>query len=446
MTDLPILILLLLLIALLFRVDFVFYIVYLTVGIYLWSIWYTPRALRWLTVKRRYSSHAYLGESTTITLTIENRSRLPIPWLQLDESVPVQLQYGSRLSQAFRLSGRSSKTFTYKVRSMRRGYYQLGPAQVTIGDLFGFKESRLRIMADFLTVYPKIIPISRFGTRAKLPFGTVRCQQRLFQDPSRPVGVREFRNGDAIKHLNWKASAHAGSLLVKAYQPSMLLESMIFLNLNISDYSSRMRIDGPEWAIVVAASLAAYLVDNRQSVGLTTNGADPLAIQRGIQEGHPVFDESSGRLTMGLNEEIGAGEIATVTRSDVPIPRPIPPNNGRTQLMAILESLARLEPAKSSTLASWSTTASTGLNWGITLLIISPAADLDACRAIHGLARRGFNPTLVIIEPYTDFQAILKRSRPFGIPAVHISTERDLRLWLLPSSSPMPASPALIRR
>jgi len=446
MTDLPILILLLLLIALLFRVDFVFYIVYLTVGIYLWSIWYTPRALRSLTVKRSYSSHAYLGESTNITLTIENRSRLPIPWLQLDESVPVQLQAGRKVSRAFRLSGKSSKTFTYEVRSMRRGYYQLGPALVTIGDLFGFKESRLRITADYLTVYPKIIPISRFGTRAKLPFGTVRCQQRLFQDPSRPVGVREFRHGDSIKHLNWKASAHTGSLLVKAYQPSMLLESMIFLNLNASDYSSRMRIDGPEWAIVVAASLAAYLVDNRQSVGLATNGADPLAVQGGIQEGHPVFDESSGRLIIGLNEGAGAGENAMVSGDNVPIPRPIPPNSGRTQLMAILESLARLEPAKSSSLANWSTTASTNLSWGITLLIISPAADLDACRALHGLARRGFNPTLVIIEPYADFQAIINHSRPFGIPAVHISSERDLRLWLLQSNSPLPARPVSIRK
>ena len=61
---------------------------------------------------------------------------------QLNESIATGLRGGSQMKQAFTLGGRSKKTFTYDIRAMRRGYYQLGPGQITAGDLFGFKENR----------------------------------------------------------------------------------------------------------------------------------------------------------------------------------------------------------------------------------------------------------------------------------------------------------------
>ena len=136
--------------------------------------------------------------------------------------------------------------------------------------------------------------------------------QRLFEDPARPMGIRDFRSGDTIRQINWKASAHTRQLMVKTFEPAISLETAVLLNLHAPDYTFGNLQDTTEWAIEVAASLAAHLVNQRQSVGLITNGIDPLASQ---QRG---FDETTGRLLRPSQAEIQS-------RPEAFIPAAIPP-------------------------------------------------------------------------------------------------------------------------
>jgi len=48
------------------------------------------------------------------------------------------------------------------------------------------------------------------------------------------------------------------------------LTAVIFISLDAAAYSRHLRVAASEWAIVVAASLANYLVGQRQSVGLSS--------------------------------------------------------------------------------------------------------------------------------------------------------------------------------
>ncbi|MEW5988685.1 MAG: DUF58 domain-containing protein, partial [Chloroflexota bacterium] len=275
MGDLPLFILFFLLVALLLRVDFIFYVVYVCLGVYAWSRWVTPRALRGLAVERQYQDHAFLGESVPVTVCLRNQQRWSLPWLYLAESIPPELRTGEReTSQVISLRRREVAAFTYHVQAGRRGYYRLGPLRMTAGDLFGFAEQHAGLSPHYLTVYPRLIPIGRLGLPSRLPFGTVASQQRLFEDPARPVGVRDYHAGDSLRQMNWKVSAHAEKLLVKTFQPAISLETAVLLNLRLDDYANRY--DGPEWAIEVAASLASHLISQRQAVGLMTNGTDPL--------------------------------------------------------------------------------------------------------------------------------------------------------------------------
>src|SRR5690606_39006774 len=115
MGDLTIFIIWLLIIAAFLRVDFIFYIVYVVAGVYLWSRWYAPRAFRNIRFSRSFTERAFLGERITVTLTLENKSRLPIPWLQAAESVPPQLGAGRTPSIALSLRGKESTTFEYQI-------------------------------------------------------------------------------------------------------------------------------------------------------------------------------------------------------------------------------------------------------------------------------------------------------------------------------------------
>ncbi|HMT21093.1 MAG TPA: hypothetical protein PKE20_07610, partial [Promineifilum sp.] len=202
------LLLLLLGVAFLLRVDFIFYILYVVTGVYLWSRWYSLHVLEKLEASRRYRQRAFLGESVDVMLTLTNKSRLAVPWLQFQESVPPELRLQATTSRVVTLRGRETVHYSYQVKAMQRGYYQLGPLRITSGDLFGLARQRFGTLpADHLTVYPRIISLTQLGLPSRLPFGSIASRQRLFEDPARPMGVREFHSGDSLRHMNWKASA-----------------------------------------------------------------------------------------------------------------------------------------------------------------------------------------------------------------------------------------------
>jgi uncharacterized protein (DUF58 family) len=427
-TELLILILLLIAVALLVRVDFIIYIAYVLAGVYALSRWYVPRSLARLSVVRRYHGRAFLSEPAEIEVCLTNRSRLPIMWLQLVESVPPELRAGPSINHVIHLGPRATRRFKYPVRAMKRGYYRLGPLNMIAGDLFGFQESQASLQPDYLTVYPRIIPLDQLSLPSRLPFGTVPSRQRLFEDPARPHGVRDYRLGDSLRLVNWKVSAHSDELLVRTHQPAISLETAILLNLNTNEYSPRFRQDGPEWAIVVAASLASHLVTQRQAVGLVSNGADPLRRRDAKGDGAAQYDESSGRLSLSTSSETADGPNLHAP-PDYLLSDPIPPKPGREHLMQILERLARLEGIPTSEFAPFAFQATQRLNWGVTLMVVSPGADEQLNGALHRQVRAGFNVVLLVIEPYTDFATIRERARLLGFRAYHIPDRRSLKHW-----------------
>jgi uncharacterized protein (DUF58 family) len=417
--DITVLILILLAIAFLLRIDFIFYIFYICIGLYAWSRWYPGWALTRLNIWRDYNDHAFWGEPVTVNVRLQNKSRLPLPWITISESQAVELAAATQMSHVTALRSKETSVFSYEVRAWRRGYYKLGPMRLSSGDLFGLAAEKVgRYPADYLTIYPRITPLSQMGLPSRLPFGTIASRQRLFEDPARPAGVRDFRSGDSIRQINWKSSAHTRQLMVKTYQPAISLETAVLLNLHQDDYQRENRANHIEWAIEVAASLAAHLIDQRQAVGLLTNGVDPLG---GGETA--VFDEESGRL-------VRASMDNTATPS---LPLVIPPRPGRANLMKILERLARIEAAKTISFIHWTPAACVNLSWGITILALTPRGDEAVCQALHRLVRTGFNPILIVIEPDANFGLVRERARRLGFTAHNVSQRGHLSQWQQPA-------------
>lgn len=423
MSEFLALVLALLATAFLLRIDFIFYIVYVCLGLYLWIRWYTPRAFNRLQGRRRYPQRAFWGELVTVEVEIRNNNRLPLPWVEVSETIPPLLRVGQEIQAATSLGGRSTAVFHYQIKTSRRGYYQLGPTRLASGDLFGLLPIQQGyVPADYITIYPRLIPLTRLGLPARLPFGAIPSQQRLFADPTQPIGVREYRSGDSMRRINWKVSAHTRDLMVKTYQPAISLETAVLLNLHLSAYRRKERYSTIEWAVVVAASLAAHLSDRRQPVGLISNGIDPL--QAMDPDAALKFDVESGRLQRHASDSTGSKVL--------PMPPPLPPRPGRAQLMKILEHLARLEAAETVSLTQWLPQATLPLSWGVTLLVVTARGDVETCQALHRLVRSGFNPILITIEPDYNFGEVRQRARQLGFRAYNVARERDLDQWKRP--------------
>ncbi|MGC8780021.1 MAG: DUF58 domain-containing protein [Anaerolineae bacterium] len=391
MWEIPLLLLILLLIAILLQVDFVFYLVYVLAGSYLLARWWTGRSLPRLQVRRRLTDHIFPGETTRVEIEIKNTSWWPVPWLRLEESAPLAVAAGPAVRQVVSLGPKGRLAVHYDLIGRQRGYYPIGPAAMTVGDLFGFAEVQGRLEAlDHLTVYPRVIPLTHVDLTSRSPHGSLASQQRIFADPTRVIGKREYRPGDPLRTIDWKSSAHTNALQVKQYAPAVSLIGVIFLELSARAYTTQLRYGASEWGIVVAASLASYLIEQRQAVGLGCNGVDTLSgVERWL----------------------------------------IPPRPGRVHLMKLLEWLARVQTADLAPLADWLPTAALGLGWGTTVIIVCPTGDEATCRAAHRLLRAGLNPVLAVIEPHGQFGVIRERARRLGVAAHLVASEADLKRW-----------------
>jgi uncharacterized protein (DUF58 family) len=418
------------LLAIVLRVDFVFYVVYVIAGIFAWSRWLPRHHLRHILVDRSYDDHAFLGEPVTVTIRLQNRTRFRVPWFQFDESIPLGLRVeGNEPQRALTIKGRESVAFSYEVQAYRRGYYRLGPLKTKFGDLFGFTGEEAEFPPTYLTVYPRITPVTRLGLPARMPFGTVASNRRLFEDPARPMGVRPYRSGDSLRQVNWKVSARQESLLVKTLEPAISLESCVLLNLNASDYGSKSRYYATEWAVEIAASIAAHLIDRRQAVGLATNGADPL-LATGSSDGELVFDKESGRLQM--RTEIPQDTEWKLGHPVGPaahlMPPSIPTRGGRAHLMKVLELLARIESDETVHFPSWIPSATVGLSWGVTVLVITPLGNLEVCQALHRLVQAGYNPVLLLVERRVPLGQVRERARRLGFSAYELTDRGDFEI------------------
>ena len=382
----------LVLVAALMNDDFALTLIYLLVGAFALGTWWSRRSLKQLEARRELNSHAFLGETVKIKLQVDNKGLLPAPWVGLRDSLPLALGGIQPFQRVTGFGAHEAAQFEYSIEARKRGVYPVGPLTISTGDLFGINDSAQKeIPQQIITVYPKIVPLANVKIPSRSPQGTMRHHQPLFEDPTRVFGKREYVAGDSLRRVDWKSTATTGQLQVKIFEPSISLETLIFLNLNAEDYNFHGRIDSTELGIVIAASLASWVIEKRQSAGLRINGRDPLAA-----DGLPQF---------------------------------LPPRKGKGHLMRMLESLARVEMTHETSLAAMIQRERYLLPWGTTLLVITGQVQDDLLNELYLARRSGQNALLILAGTVSHVKEIQRRAAFFGIPALSIAKESDFDIW-----------------
>ena len=201
------------------------------------------------------------------------------------------------------------------------------------GDLFGLhRRFRLETKPHFVLVFPQVVPLRGYDLASRRPIGEVRLTHRLFEDPTRIAGVREYQQGDPLNRIHWRATARTGALHCKMYEPSCIAGITLLLDFHKEVYTVRREPQRSELAITAAASLASAVYQMGQQIGLVTNGRD--AADRIQQEGyrHEFRTRSLALDTARMRD-----------RSDRLRPVVVETRRGPEQLVRILEALARLE-------------------------------------------------------------------------------------------------------
>lgn len=379
--------LILLVIAVVLKIDLFFTVVYLFAGVYILSRFWSQRIKANLHVERRFTDHVFSGDTVTLDLVVKNKGWLPIPWIVATESLPSELT-PPMPSELLRLHGFGERHIPYSFMCRHRGYYPLGPLKVATGDLLGIMPRiNQTLEKQYLTVYPKIIPMEQLGLPTRSPLAVLASRSPLFEDTSRVMGVRSYQPGDSQRSIHWSASASAGELLVKRYQPAIARETLICLDLNSDDYTQRY--GSTELAITTAASIAYHIiVRERQAVGLATEAnVSGLGTQRYY----------------------------------------LPPRLERGHLIQILEVLARVQTAPNLPFIEILRQERVRLAWGATMTIITGRESQELFDTVIGLKNAGFAVALILVQPG---RAEVEGMAPRGTAIYRIWKEHDLEVSL----------------
>lgn len=295
--------------------------------------------------RRLNETRVFERESVTLTLYVTNRKWLPLAWLRVVDQIPMALSprekplAPSHLPLTGFLETRASLLWNerarweYHIPCNKRGYYVLGPATLSSGDLFGLFERSLQFPGtDRVIVYPRVERLEDWGLPPKEPFGDARTRLPVFQDPTRIRGLRDYHPEDAPKHIHWRATARHNAIKVKQYDPTINYNWVLFLN--VATYELAWQgVDSAlcERAVRLTASLANFAAEKKYAFGLVANGTYP---------------DSDQRLR-------------------------ILPGRDPDQLRNVLEALAAVSYFVASPIETLLRRESPGLPWGATLVVVT---------------------------------------------------------------------------
>ncbi len=245
-----------------------------------------------VTFARRLSEHrVFVGEGVDLEIEVTNDKVVPVPWLEVRETLPrgmpadVKTSIGGAagtqyLTRSTSMAGNDHLTWPVHLKAVRRGYYRVGPTRLRSGDLFGFfdREEHTGRPTDGIVVYPHTYDLGQLGFDSSRPFGDLRGGNRIYEDPTRVVGVRDYAPGDTLRRVDWYATARLGRLQSRIYEPSRSQALVIALNIPTEPEVWR----GPEPALLergvsLAASIARWATENHFAVGLVATGSFPDA-------------------------------------------------------------------------------------------------------------------------------------------------------------------------
>ena len=367
---LPIL-LLLILVGVLLRVPVLIAFTTMLIVLIGLASWWQRHALDGVVYRRRpYYRRSFPDEQVPLRLEVENLKILPLSWLRVqdpwpkaigpeEESLlaPSHLPDQGFLTNVFSLRWFERARRAYTLLFRKRGIYPVGPARLESGDLFGlYEQSKEQGPAEYLTVFPSLLPFKDLQLPAEDPFGDRRSRRRLYEDPNQPIGVRDYKPEDSFRRVHWPATAHTGELQSKVYQPTS--SNVMVVCLNVSTFSRHWEGTYPqllEYIIRVAATLLYKGIEDGYRVGLIANGCLAHADQ----------------------------------------PFRIPPGRSPKQLASLLEALAGVTPVVTSPFERFLIREVPRIPYGATLLIVTGVTTPELAETLVRLRHHGRQITLL---------------------------------------------------
>jgi uncharacterized protein (DUF58 family) len=193
-------------------------------------------------IERKVASSLPLGVESRVAIRVSNPSRRALNIRVYDHHPPV-LQTDELPQSAIIQPGEWS-SFQYHVTPTQRGRFDFGDVELQRLSPLGLWWRNLYInRQQTVHVYPNFAAVTKYillATMARLPQMGIRKRRRRGEG-SEFHQLREFREGDSLRQVDWRATARHGKLISKEYQDERDQNIVLLL-----DCGRRMRTQDDE--------------------------------------------------------------------------------------------------------------------------------------------------------------------------------------------------------
>ena len=228
-----------------------------------------PSAVRLRVMEKEFDNQSFVGDSFSVNIVVEAKG---FGVIRLRHCLPAhfELVEGSNVSEGF-VTGRKILRISYRAIATKRGVYRLDRLEYEVENPLSTFVRRGEIQVDVsVEVKHRVVKIKKVGAirgKAKSPIPDIDIA-RIGVPGTDFREIREYMPGDAIRFVNWKASARRSRLMVNQYEVEGKKAVWIFVDSNPYMLHGTTVKNYLESAIEIATSLAYHYTSKHHKVGL----------------------------------------------------------------------------------------------------------------------------------------------------------------------------------
>jgi uncharacterized protein (DUF58 family) len=205
------------------------------------------------------------GDKVTYRLTVNNRSMMMLPFLEVSfYGVGLSHLPGNEFSaRRLAVPPFNKNTCVIDIPCKYKGLYDIGVMQMKSKDylgLFSFKQNINKL--GELVIFPRIVPIRSFPVAAG-HFGEATAASGTSHEKSMNVSdIRKYASGDRLRAVHWKLTAKKDELMVRNFEQASGAGADIFLDTSGISGKALSSIELEDRLVEYTVAIAYYFVTN----------------------------------------------------------------------------------------------------------------------------------------------------------------------------------------
>ena len=210
------------------------------------------------------TTHPVKGEKLKYELSLRNRGFIPITNVRLvfETVSPAMELLFPDLHMYLPIGQKQYRSFS--VSCPYRGEYKVGLSRYELHDPLRLFKIARKAQPRTFTVYPRVLQLESFAPVATEIEGAGRYTSAgILPDTTMFHQLREYRDGDSLRHIYWKKYASTGKPYLKEYEKTKKSGVRIYFDLRKVDSSQINSLEQEDVSVETLVALVKYFLDRR---------------------------------------------------------------------------------------------------------------------------------------------------------------------------------------